>query len=899
MLPKSVVFKKATPKKSILFSLDVNALKNALNSAPKRNSSSRNQGIPIRFPNQDGKFETYLVQEASVMTSELQDQFPEIRSYVGKSLDNPTGIIRFSMSPQKGLSSMVLSDQKTVFIEPYTADLKNYIVFVNSVEDKREDQFSCETEYSKPEIEISDEEFKALKNANDGLLRTYRLALACTVEYSLFHGGTLGSVMAAMNTTMTRVNGVYERDLSVTMVMVPNESIIFLGPDPNSDPYTNSSGGTMLGQNQTTCDNNIGTLNYDVGHVFSTGGGGIATLRSPCNNSTKARGVTGSPNPVGDTFDIDYVAHELGHQFGGNHTQNNNCQRSSVSVEPGSASTIMGYAGICNPNVQNNSDDYFHGENIKEMWINISTGISSTCFDGSTTGNAAPVANAGPDYAIPKSTAFVLRGSATDADDMSDLTYGWEQNDAEPAQMPPQPINTGGPLFRSLDPSRSPNRYMPNLPTVMNGSLASTWEVVPSVARTMSFLLTVRDNEIGGGGSDSDEMQVSTLDVTPFTVNTPPSWAPNSTQQVTWVVGETAEAAINCQSVNVLFTINNGTTFTTLASGVPNTGSATITVPNVGISNTAKVLVEAADNIFYAVSDAFAISTSPDFSISAISGNQTACNVDAISFDFNFNTSNGFSETTAFSVSGLPAGANSNISPSALSAPGTITLDVTNLTAVAQNTYTITLTGTSNSITKSVDVDLLVTDNLCASEGNLQFQTRTTGVSFNTIDNPTPGSKFLPYTDFTNISTDVEAGQSYDLSINVNSDGNFQVITKVWIDWNQNCSFDPEEEYDLGTTANVVDQPTTLSPLNLLVPSDAAEGTTVMRVSTKYTNPNANQFPTSCETGFDGEVEDYSINVTNSLSVYDNELENLSIYPNPNNGEFNISFNPKSGEDLK
>lgn len=889
---KNVIYYKAIPKQSKFYKLNRTLLTAALTNIPKRGEANFNEGVNLSFPNPNGNLEQYLVLEASVMTPELQAQFPNIRSFVGKSKTNPSAVLRFSFSPEKGLSSMVLSDSKTVFIEPYSNDYEHYVTFINSPEDKNNQQFVCETESKIAKPGISDEDFKALRNANDGILRTYRLALACTVEYSQFHGGTLSSVMAAMNTTMTRVNGVYERDLSLTMVMVPNQNIIFLGPDPSSDPYSNSSGLAMLSQNQTTIDNVIGTFNYDIGHVFSTGGGGIASLNSPCNITTKARGVTGLFNPVGDAFDIDYVCHEMGHQYGANHTQNNNCQRSAISVEPGSASTIMGYAGICAPNVQNNSDDYFHGESIKEMWANVSSGISSSCFQPSDTDNAAPLVDAGANYSIPKSTAFALTGLATDTDTApSSLTYCWEQNDTEVGLMPPQSTNTGGPVFRSLDPTTSPTRYFPALPTVMSGDLSSTWEVIPSTARTMGFLLTVRDNEPGGGATNSDEMQITVEDVTPFTVNTPPSWAPASNQEVSWVVGETANATINCQSVNILFTTNNGATFTILAANVPNTGSATVLVPNVPLTNNAKILVEAADNVFYAVSDAFSISNVPDFSLNTTSGDQVVCNEDSANFTFSYTTSNGFSENTVFSVSGVPTGVNFNITPNSTSVNETITLELSNLNVVPVDDYTITLTATSPSIVRSEVVTLTISDGVCTSEGNLNFDTKTTRVIFNTIDNATPGPKVAPYVDFTNLSTDVEAGSSYDLTTNVDTDGNFQVITRVWIDWNQNCSFnDPGEEYNLGTTANVVDQPSDLSPLSITVPTSAANGSTIMRVSTKYTDPGANQVPTSCEVDFDGEVEDYTINVINNLSTSDEGIDSFKVYPNPNQGVFNLQF---------
>ena len=155
----------------------------------------------------------------------------------------------------------------------------------------------------------------------------------------------------------------------------------------------------------------------------------------------------------------------------------------------------------------------------------------------------------------------------------------------------------------------------------------------------------------------------------------------------------------------------------------------------------------------------------------------------------------------------------------------------------------------------------------CYSWGNTDYDTGTTRVIFNTINNasakPTDGNGNA-YSDYTNISTDVVIGNSYDLTVNVNTDGsNYTVASKVWIDWNQDCDFDDAgEEYDLGSAHGTDDGPTANSPLSITVPGTALTGNTTMRVSSKY-----NSAPTSCQSDFDGEVEDYTLNITSSSCV--------------------------------
>ncbi len=606
--------RKTTPSEYQLFSLNTQMLTSALKSAPSR-AQQKSSNTIIEFPTKNGALKQFIITEASVLGEGLKKSFPSIQSFVGYAVGDPSTIVRFSVS-KIGLHAMITSgNHKTIYIDPYTKDKGSYISYSKADLPANPDSFECLVE-DNIKSKFSDQQIPTTKNANDGRLRTFRLAIACTGEYSQFHLNNQGissgasnqvkkeAVLSAINTTMTRVNGIFERDLALTMVLVNNNTdIIFL--NASTDNLSNSNASALINESQTVCDQFIGRNNYDIGHAFSTGGGGLAQLRSPCTNS-KARGITGSGRPIGDSYDVDYVAHEMGHQFGGNHTQNNSCQRSSASVEPGSASTIMGYAGICNPNVQNNSDSYFHAISIQEMWRNISQG-NSRCGSQSSTGNAAPSANAGQDYTIPASTPFVLKGNGSDPNSGNSLTYCWEQMDTQPATMPPSSTSTGGPAFRSLTPTTSPDRYMPALSTVKNGQTASTWEVVPSVSRTMNFRLTVRDNVPGGASTASDNVRITVAGAAgPFVVNTPNtnvSWSAGSSQTVTWNVAGTTGNGVNAANVDILLSTDGGNAYPiTIASAVANDGSQNITVPNaVGTQN--RIMVRGSGHIFYDISN--------------------------------------------------------------------------------------------------------------------------------------------------------------------------------------------------------------------------------------------------------------------------------------------------------
>ncbi len=588
----------------------------------------------IALPDPQGGMERFTLVVSPIMHPDLGSRFPEIRTFSGKSLDRPGATIRMDITPQ-GLHAMVLAvDEDPYFIDPYAkGDRSNYIIYYKSDFSKSVQQgFNfCSYEEVNDLDQAAQQSLEWMQQlgdarAGDCQLRTYRLALACNGEYANYHGSNTTNnnksfALAAMVTTMNRVNAMFERDATLTMVLVANnDQLIYL--NPSTDPYTNNSGGTMLGQNQTTCDNVIGTANYDIGHVFSTGGGGVAYLNSPCT-SFKAGGVTGSSNPVGDPFDIDYVAHEMGHQYGANHTQNNSCNRASVAAyEPGSASTIMGYAGICSPNVQNNSDALFHGFSMQEIAANITVGNSSGCPQTNALNNAAPTVNAGPNQVIPHSTPFVLSAIASDLDVGDVHTYAWEQMNNQVSTQPPVPGSTGGPNFRAFLPSPSPQRYFPNLPAIVNNS-TPTWEVLPSVGRTMNFRVTVRDNATGVGCNAQDNMVVTVAGTAgPFLVTQPNSsisWQAGTSQSITWDVANTTASPVNCANVDILLSLDGGYTYPhILATATPNDGAQTVVLPIVPASSNARVMVRGSGNIFFDISDQdFTISTAPQVSVNA------------------------------------------------------------------------------------------------------------------------------------------------------------------------------------------------------------------------------------------------------------------------------------------
>jgi hypothetical protein len=608
-------------------------------------------GMFITLPLPDGSFRDFRVWQTSMLPQSLAAKYPEIRTYTAEAVDDPYVTAKLDFTAY-GFHAMIFDGEHTSFVDPANSyDDGLYMVHYKS------DEIRAATNRMRCLVHRDDEDGPggvamitkqkklpelALKTINGYQKRTYRLALSANSYYcqAVPVATTKTQALSKMTTTMNRVNGVYEREFSVRMDFVTNEEdLIFL--TPAGDPFfsINSNPSACLSQNQTQCDNIIGNSNYDVGHVFTTGAGGLSLVGCVCQSAIKAQSVTGSPTPVGDGFDIDYVAHEMGHEFGGDHTFNNdvdaNCAGNAeapYAYEPASGSTIMAYAGICGPdNVQPHSDPYFHAGSLLEMYQFIAVGAGNSCPVKTATGNK-PVAYApfAAIHSIPYLTPFELIGPPlTDSlPDDSVKLYCWEEWDLGDFGQRFTSVTTTGPNFRSFNPTKSPLRVFPKLSMVLTGSSSdagvnnNSGEKLPTVPRSLNFRCTFRNirHNLGCFTFPDDQVTLNAV-ATPtgqgFKVTSQNSgtiiYSGGSSQSVTWTVLNTNTAPISASNVDIYMSTNNGSGWQYYLGTFPNTGTATVTIPNPGASSsTVRFKVKGAGNVFFNVNSAsFTVTYNP------------------------------------------------------------------------------------------------------------------------------------------------------------------------------------------------------------------------------------------------------------------------------------------------
>lgn len=601
--------------------------------------AARRQQVVITIPMPDGSLARFRVQESPISLPDPSGKVSDFRSYSGQGLDDPSATLRFDVS-SAGFHAQILSKGETVYIDPHPAnamtDCISYYRRDSRAAGPRPPCLAAASDFfnSSGADKLgrrANDGFRTAGAANGATLHQFRTAVAATGEYTTFFRQAGDSdeqakarALAAIKTTMNRVNGIWERDLAIRYVLVSDaDELRIIYTDPANDPYTNQDPNKASDENQANLDAQIGDANYHIGHVFATSAGGVGG-GGVCIPGQKAIGATGLDRPTGDPFDVDLVAHELIHQWQGGHTFNesasgecNPANRTPGSAyEPGSGSTLASYAGTCGPaNLQANSDDYFHSGSIGEILAFRNS--TATCAIQTATGNNPPNVTAPASFTIPRNTPFTLTGTANDPDGDA-LTHGWEEFDlGNPS--PPNTDDGTRPLFRPYRPVSSPSRTFPSLQYILNnannppanitvnGQTYLTGEVMPTTTRTMKFRLIVRDNRAGGGGINDATTEVNVrAESGPFVITAPnsaASFSGGSQVTVSWDVANTNAPPVNATQVKISLSTDGGNAFSTvLAGSTPNDGSEPVTLPNVSANN-ARIKVEAVGNIFFDISD--------------------------------------------------------------------------------------------------------------------------------------------------------------------------------------------------------------------------------------------------------------------------------------------------------
>ncbi len=683
--------------------IDFPQLKDLLHQAPPEQTP---KGLTVSLPNPEGEMEAFQVWKVPVLHPSDEADYPDIRTFVAHGLDDPYAYARLDFTPH-GFHAMVLTVGGSWWIDPLLVGNQELyqIYHKKHLKPRPGEDYSCHSESTPlaedPALHLP----KTLQPIGTQLL-TYELALSCVGEYGAYHGGTKPLILGAMVTTMNRSSGVFERDMTIRMVLIPNNDTLIFG-DPTTDPYGCCNLGQQIGRSIQVIDSIVGPNAYDFTHVFTTYGGGLASFGTcPADQNGAATGLT---NPVGDPFDVDYVSHEFGHQFNAAHTFNYCPGPGGVPHEPGSGSTIMAYAGLCGTaNMQTFSVDAFSVGTYEQSVNYTRLAFGNTCATITPTGNTPPTVTVpSGGFYIPKSTPFELTASGNDLDGDS-LTFSWEQFDLGPNTHPDTLVGNC-PLFRVLWPTPDSTRIFPQIDDIVTGA-STIGERVADYGRDMTFRCVVRDNQ---GGASYEEMKFFVTDTAgPFRVLYPSvaaiGWTAGDIETITWDVANSDISPVNCSAVDIYLSSDGGYTYPILlATNRPNTGATPITVPSL-VGSQFRIKVKGRGNHFFDISDNnFSISppSQPDFSLSTLTPSQTACGLDTAIYSVVVDSLGAFSNPVTFLLNGVPSGASHSLSVNPATPPTTLTVKVWNNTAPTGN-YSLQLQGSATSGTKVLPLTL-------------------------------------------------------------------------------------------------------------------------------------------------------------------------------------------------
>ena len=650
-------------------SLELDAFTKVLARSPEEFTNQK--GLIISLPMPDGTMEDFEIWESTILEAGLAKRYPTLKTFKGQAIKNPQLTTRLGYTPL-GFHGMIQSSEGAIFIDPlatnqttyYTSSYAKHGTVSKEIEGMTWSCGSKMTDKITPSIPSNPSQSRNQNVPVD--LYIYRAAIASTGEYAAYHNATTKEeILARYVSIMNRANMIFETDLAIRMVLIDNtDQLIFL--DAATDPYENGNNlVSTFSQNPMVVENIISRDEFDIGHVFiancSTGGGavGLAALGSACEANKTLGSSCQFYNDA--RFAIELVCHEMGHQLAASHSWAN-CPNAEGQIstgtafEPGSGSTIMSYSGACGSanNIQNAADDYFHGGNIEQMLRE--RNLESSCANIITTNNNQPVIDLPYEdgFFIPISTPFILEGVATDEDGDA-LTYAWEQMNTGPAVPLGEPLRTA-PTFRSFPPSTSPDRTFPKLTSLINNRNDRT-EVLPTYERNLTFRLTVRDNNPEAGGIDWQDVSFeATEEAGPFLVTFPNQITDvlnaGAFAEITWDVAGTNTGRVNCQKVNILLSTNRGISYDhVLVENTDNDGSQSVTIPDV-LTDRARIKVEAADNIFFDISNqdiSILSPTSAGFSFATSIQTQQVCLPATLDIDLTTFSLLGFNKPIAFS----------------------------------------------------------------------------------------------------------------------------------------------------------------------------------------------------------------------------------------------------------
>lgn len=733
------------PKKFDAFQLDEPALRASLENAPwEFTPEAAQRKCVISVPMGNGQVEQFSVWRIAMLDAELEAACPYIRTYAGISLQNAHRTIRFSTT-LRGFRAMVTQpDFSSVMLKPLFPGQNSDLYMAYNMADRpagTQQQFKTGIapngtvwfgdgeERFTPPAENRGEELEPIR------MKVYRYCAAAVGQFTQDHGGTKPLALSAVTEYTNFVSAAFERDINVRLQLIAATQYVMF-TDPDTDPYQGPSNQDYMSQNVAVLNQYTNSASHDVGHVYIRGGGGVAGALGNACGLNKAQGCSAGqlvgPADYGDDF-LFVVGQEVGHQLGGGHTWShcgpgsNSQRQGNTAFEPGSGSTIMSYVGGCgSDNIQFNGDLYYHGGSIEE--IKTYTTFIGTCGTWLVTSNNAPVVSLSyPDnFNIPISTPFELNGTATDLDG-DPLLFSWEGIDAGPETPLGDPQGNTA-IFRSWPAVAASNRLFPRRSILLSNGFDPA-EHLPFYTRDLTFRLTARDNKPDGGGVGWADVAFKAVESAgPFLVVSPNTnstiWRIGELTEVKWDVANTNASLVNCQRVNIRLSKDGGQSFPIyLATNTENDGSHYVLVPD-GVTSIARVRVEAADNVFFDLSNAnFKIQAplQPSLTLGLTSDGGIICLPDNFSTTVNTAAVLGYNTPVSLDIVGnLPPGALANFSAINVNPGETSTLNIDLQAVTVEGNFDFVIRAISGTDTLLRPVSLLLRRNDFTGFG-LQF----------------------------------------------------------------------------------------------------------------------------------------------------------------------------------